>query len=160
MSSTLQQSLGSGFNAASTAEEVMQGVDLTGKVAIVTGGYSGLGRETVRAGKGVKPECLISVCQIWSLKRPSPKRAWHAQAETAARSESPSPIPHEDEIIISCPELDRESLPSGCEPKPVLRRTLTWANAFGRCVRACSSSIGQPSLRDPHRAGIGLPVSV
>ncbi|PZM13707.1 oxidoreductase [Rhizobium tubonense] len=46
--STLQQPLGSGFNAASTAEDVIDGIDLTGKFAIVTGGYSGLGRETAR----------------------------------------------------------------------------------------------------------------
>lgn len=44
----LQKPVGSYFNAASTAEEVIQGIDLTGKVAIVTGGYSGLGLETVR----------------------------------------------------------------------------------------------------------------
>ncbi|MFT3849738.1 MAG: oxidoreductase [Propionivibrio sp.] len=45
---TLQQALGSGFGAASTAAEVMAGISLVGKTAIVTGGYSGLGLETVR----------------------------------------------------------------------------------------------------------------
>lgn len=39
----------SDFHAKSTAVEVLDGVDLTGKTAIVTGGYSGLGLETVRA---------------------------------------------------------------------------------------------------------------
>lgn len=43
-----QEPIGSGFDAASTAEEVMRGIDLRGKKAIVTGGYSGLGREVVR----------------------------------------------------------------------------------------------------------------
>jgi NAD(P)-dependent dehydrogenase (short-subunit alcohol dehydrogenase family) len=43
-----QQPLGSGFGITSTAENVIQGIDLTGRNAIVTGGYSGLGRETVR----------------------------------------------------------------------------------------------------------------
>ncbi len=41
--------IGSGFGAQSTAAEVMQGVDLSGKLAVVTGGYSGLGLETTRA---------------------------------------------------------------------------------------------------------------
>ncbi|WP_349254557.1 MULTISPECIES: SDR family NAD(P)-dependent oxidoreductase [unclassified Pseudomonas] len=43
---TPQQPVSSPFNAASTAMDVMAGVDLTGHLAIVTGGYSGLGRVT------------------------------------------------------------------------------------------------------------------
>src|SRR4051794_15051987 len=46
---TPQQPIGSGFGARSTAEEVLEGIDLSGRVAVVTGGYSGLGLETVRA---------------------------------------------------------------------------------------------------------------
>ena len=37
------------FNAESTAAEVIAGVDLTGKRAVVTGGVSGIGLETARA---------------------------------------------------------------------------------------------------------------
>lgn len=46
---TPQRPLGSGFGARSTADDVLRGVDLTGRLAIVTGGYSGLGLETTRA---------------------------------------------------------------------------------------------------------------
>ncbi|MCO1580650.1 SDR family NAD(P)-dependent oxidoreductase [Crossiella sp. SN42] len=46
---TPQRPLNSGFGAHSTATEVLAGIDLTGKLAIVTGGYSGLGLETTRA---------------------------------------------------------------------------------------------------------------
>lgn len=49
MSLEQQQPIGSGFGADTTAEEVLQGLDLTGKLAIVTGGYSGLGLEITRA---------------------------------------------------------------------------------------------------------------
>ncbi len=46
---TAQHGIGSGFGADSTAEEVLRGIDLTGELAVVTGGYSGLGLETTRA---------------------------------------------------------------------------------------------------------------
>lgn len=44
-----QAPIGSGFHDKSTAAEVIEGIDLSGKNAIVTGGYSGIGLETVRA---------------------------------------------------------------------------------------------------------------
>lgn len=53
----LQQPLQSGYNALSTAAEVMGNTNLAGKVAIVTGGYAGIGLETTaqlaRAGATV-----------------------------------------------------------------------------------------------------------
>lgn len=45
---TSQKPIDSGFDAASTAGDVIEGIDLSGKIAIVTGGYSGIGLETVR----------------------------------------------------------------------------------------------------------------
>lgn len=44
-----QKPLNSGFGMRTAALDVIAGRDLTGKTAIVTGGYSGLGLETVRA---------------------------------------------------------------------------------------------------------------
>ena len=46
---TAQHKIGSGFGATSTADDVLHGIDLTGRLAIVTGGYSGIGLETTRA---------------------------------------------------------------------------------------------------------------
>lgn len=44
----LQKTLNSGFDAASTAQEVIKGIDLSGKTAIITGGYAGIGLETTK----------------------------------------------------------------------------------------------------------------
>lgn len=44
----LQKPIGTGFNARSTAAEVIKGIDLKNKTAIVTGGYAGIGLETVK----------------------------------------------------------------------------------------------------------------
>ncbi len=54
-----QTPISSPFNAHSTAYDVVNGLDLTGKTAIVTGGYSGLGLETVCALSGVGASVIV-----------------------------------------------------------------------------------------------------
>ncbi|MDQ0065243.1 SDR family NAD(P)-dependent oxidoreductase [Chryseobacterium lathyri] len=44
----LQNTIGSGFNAKSTTKDVIKGINLTGKIAIVTGGDGGLGLEITK----------------------------------------------------------------------------------------------------------------
>lgn len=44
-----QAPIGSGYDEHTTAQEVLAGTDLTGRLALVTGGYSGIGLETTRA---------------------------------------------------------------------------------------------------------------
>jgi NAD(P)-dependent dehydrogenase (short-subunit alcohol dehydrogenase family) len=56
---TPQHPIGSGFGARSTAAEVLAGRDLGGRLAIVTGGYSGLGLETVRALSGAGASVIV-----------------------------------------------------------------------------------------------------
>jgi len=46
---TLQKPIDSPFTAASTASEIMAGVDLTGQLVVVTGGYSGIGLVTAKS---------------------------------------------------------------------------------------------------------------
>ena len=45
----LQHPLHSGFGASSTANDIIKGISLAGKTAIVTGGYAGIGLETTKS---------------------------------------------------------------------------------------------------------------
>ena len=56
---TLQNPVGSGFDAASTTAEIIKGIDLKGKTAIVTGGYAGIGLETVKALAGAGAKVIV-----------------------------------------------------------------------------------------------------
>lgn len=59
-----QEPIGSGFHAKSTAQEVLEGIDLSGRNAIVTGGYSGIGLETVRALAGAGARVTVPARRV------------------------------------------------------------------------------------------------
>ncbi|PZT75831.1 MULTISPECIES: oxidoreductase [unclassified Streptomyces] len=69
MTATEQQPLGSPFSVASTAQDVIAGLDLSGRNAVVTGGYSGLGLETTRALVGAGARVVVPA------RRPDAARA-------------------------------------------------------------------------------------
>jgi NAD(P)-dependent dehydrogenase (short-subunit alcohol dehydrogenase family) len=48
------------FGAETTADEVIEGVDLSGKTAIVTGGNSGIGFETARVLAGAGARVIVT----------------------------------------------------------------------------------------------------
>ena len=56
---TPQHPILSGFGERSTAAEVIDGIDLSGRLAVVTGGYSGIGLETVRAIAGAGAQVIV-----------------------------------------------------------------------------------------------------
>ena len=49
MPNNIQQPIGSGFGRETLPNEILNGIDLSGRRFVVTGGYSGIGLETVRA---------------------------------------------------------------------------------------------------------------
>ena len=54
-----QEPVGSGFGARSTAAQVLAGTDLSGRLALVSGGSSGLGLETTRALVGAGATVVV-----------------------------------------------------------------------------------------------------
>ncbi|MFZ4927660.1 SDR family NAD(P)-dependent oxidoreductase [Chryseobacterium sp. Mn2064] len=55
----MQQPLHSGFTAYSTAQEVINGMDLKGKTVIITGGYAGIGLETTKILVSAGAEVIV-----------------------------------------------------------------------------------------------------
>jgi NAD(P)-dependent dehydrogenase (short-subunit alcohol dehydrogenase family) len=65
----LQHPIGSGFNAKSTATQVLNGIDLTGKTAIVTGGNTGIGLETTKVLAAAGATVIVPARDIEKAKR-------------------------------------------------------------------------------------------
>jgi hypothetical protein len=82
-----QEKIGSGFGARSTAREVLDGIDLTGRLALVTGGYSGLGLETTRALAGAGARVVVPARRGPRRRTRWPGwRAWRSTSWTWATS--------------------------------------------------------------------------
>lgn len=64
----LQQPIGSGFNTTSTTSDVIKGIDLTGKIAIVTGGNTGIGLETVKTLSGAGATVIVPARDVAKAK--------------------------------------------------------------------------------------------
>ncbi|MNK68123.1 Fatty acyl-CoA reductase [compost metagenome] len=65
----LQRPLGSGFGATSTATEVIKGIDLKGKIAIVTGGNTGIGLETTKILAAAGATLIVPARDIEKAKK-------------------------------------------------------------------------------------------
>jgi NAD(P)-dependent dehydrogenase (short-subunit alcohol dehydrogenase family) len=65
----LQAPLRSGFDVKSTANEVIQGIDLSGKIAIVTGGNTGIGLESVKALAGAGATVVVPARDVEKAQR-------------------------------------------------------------------------------------------
>ena len=65
----LQKPINSGFNATSTANDVIKGINLTGKVAIVTGGNAGIGLETTKVLADAGATVIVPARDIEKAKK-------------------------------------------------------------------------------------------
>lgn len=65
----LQQPLGTGFNAQSTTTDVINGIDLSGKIVIVTGGNAGIGLETTKTLADAGATVIVPARDVEKAKR-------------------------------------------------------------------------------------------
>ena len=167
-----QQPLGSGFGAHTTAAEVLAGVDLTGRTALVTGGYSGVGLEIVRAparrrgpgaragpssgeGRRAAPRPgarRASARSTWPTRRRW-RRTPRAVRRTPAgpgRSSTPGSWP--------APRPGRRRAGS-CSWPPTTSATSRWSAGSGRRIADGARVVSVSSLGPPlHRDALGRPV--
>lgn len=64
----LQNPIQSGFNAKSTSKDVIEGINLTGKIAIITGGNTGIGLETTKTLAGAGATVIVLARDIEKAK--------------------------------------------------------------------------------------------
>ena len=65
----IQAPVHSGFNESSTAREVIEGLHLTGKTAIITGGHSGLGLESTKALAAAGVHVIVAARNIAAAQK-------------------------------------------------------------------------------------------
>jgi NAD(P)-dependent dehydrogenase (short-subunit alcohol dehydrogenase family) len=65
----LQKPIGSEFNATSTSGDVIKGIDLKGKIAIVTGGGTGIGLETVKTLSKAGATIIVAARDVEKAKK-------------------------------------------------------------------------------------------
>jgi NAD(P)-dependent dehydrogenase (short-subunit alcohol dehydrogenase family) len=121
----------SGFHGRSTGSEVLADVDLTGRTAIVTGGYSGIGLEATRALAGAGAHVVVAVR--------TPEKAADAlagidgQVDTAPLdlSDLSSVRAFADRMAEQLPRLDILINNAGIMACPLARVGPGWESQFG-----------------------------
>ncbi len=129
------------FSATSTCDDVLEGLDLTGKTALVTGAYGGLGEEVARslAAKG----CKVSIAAL-NKEKTEAVIAGIQQAHPGAQldyaelelSDPASVNRFADEWLASHDQLDMLILNAGIMACPLQRTPQGWemqlaTNHFG-----------------------------
>ena len=131
MSRSDQVPTNSGFHGRSTGSEVLADVDLAGRTAIVTGGYSGIGLEATRALAGAGAHVVVAVR--------TPEKAADAlagidgQVDTAPLdlSDLSSVRAFADRMAEQLPQLDILINNAGIMACPLARVGPGWESQFG-----------------------------
>ena len=138
------------FEDHPTADEVLDGVDLTGRTALVTGGYSGIGPATVaslsRAGARVlvparRPdearEVLADVERVEVGEMDlSDQASVAAYAETLLDDGTHLDIVINSAGVMATPGDPHAARGGSCSSRPTTSATTRWSTGSGRCSTA------------------------
>ncbi len=131
MSRSDQVPTNSGFSRRSTGGEVLAGIGLSGRTAIVTGGYSGLGLETTRALARAGARVVVAVRT--PQKAADSLADIEGQVETAPLdlSQLPSVRAFADQMVQRLDRLDLLINNAGIMACPLARVGPGWESQFG-----------------------------
>jgi NAD(P)-dependent dehydrogenase (short-subunit alcohol dehydrogenase family) len=123
---TAQRPIGSGFGPASTAADVLRGIDLSGKLALVTGGYSGIGLETTRALTAAAAQVVVPA------RRPAAAAAAlpGVEVDELDLADLTSVARFTDRFLASGRRLDIAVLGAGIMASPETRVGPGWESQF------------------------------
>ena len=130
MTQTRQTPIDSPFGYRSTAKDVVADIDLSGKTALVTGGYSGIGLETVRALHGAGARIIVPAR--------TPEKAKAALDEIGAIDQLELDLSEPDSIANAAQTI-RELAPDGLDlminnagimATPERRNSMGWEMQF------------------------------
>lgn len=125
-----QNPIGSGFGHDTTSSEVMAGVDLSGRVAVVTGGYSGLGLETVRQLMAAGARVVIPARRVDVAEKAVTDLRGSVQVISADLASIQSVVGCADRIAAEHDRIDLFFATAGVMASPLRRVGEGWESQF------------------------------
>ncbi|MCQ4088319.1 SDR family NAD(P)-dependent oxidoreductase [Saccharibacillus sp. JS10] len=126
---TPQHKLNSGFGFESTADEVLEGIDLSGKLALVTGGYSGLGLETTKALVKAGAHVIVPARRLETAQK-ALVGIEHVEVEELDLSDLNSVEKLADRLLAGGRSIDLALLNAGIMASPETRVGENWELQF------------------------------
>jgi len=126
-----QNPVESNFNRKSTGKEVLEDIDLTGKVAIVTGGYSGIGLETTRALPEKGAKVIVAGRSMQRAKENLADMNGSVEMESMDLSDLKSVESFANKILSEIDQVDLLINNAGIMACPETRVGSNWESQFG-----------------------------
>jgi len=119
------------FDRTSTGEEVLSSVQLDGKIAVVTGGYSGIGLETTKALAAKRVKVIVPVRSLEKAKESISELEGDIESRAMDLSDLSSVTRFANEVLESNSRLDFLINNAGIMANPETRVGPGWESQFG-----------------------------